>query len=109
MLPALDGTGARHHRDVASPHRYPTDVDDGVVGLEFAAHELERLEDGNGALDSGECFPRELLDSDAVAYRPDDGAGLATGYVCICADFSQPLDHGLEVALFGVGTEDDQQ
>ena len=90
-------------------HRCRVDVHDRVLCLEITADELERLEDGNGPLHTGESLPRELLDLGPIADDADDGSAVALRDMGLGPDVGKPLEDVLHVpAIRGRLHHDDQ-
>ena len=91
------------------PDLYTSHVDHRVLGLEITADELERLQDRDGSLDTGESFPRELLDDLAFADGAYNGAGLTLRDVCFGADVFEPLDDVIDLSRFRIVAHHDDQ
>ena len=76
LLATLNGTGAGHYRERPAPDARSPHLDNGVAFPKVPAHEFEGFENRHRSLDTGQRFPRQLLDTVAIANRAYDGVRL---------------------------------
>src|ERR1041385_166434 len=74
LVARLDRARPRHDMDLLAADLMAVDLDNGVVLLKLAAHELVGLEDRQDLFDAGERFEALVRQQPLVADRADDGA-----------------------------------
>ena len=105
---AFDGAGACDNRDVASADFLAAYGDDGVFGVELAGDEFVFLLDWDYSIDHGEgAKDFHGVRGYAVADAGYDDVVFALGDSWLVAQGADEVADCVDVALFGVGLEDD--
>ena len=100
--------GPAHHHPVVAADLHAADVDDGGLAVQFAAHQLERLRDGNQRVHARSDLQRfQFAAPPAAADRADHGALGAADDVGLEAAFLDSFDHVFDLLLGGVRTHID--
>ncbi len=74
LLAAFDRAGTAAEHQFVPAHFDAADPDDGVFGLDVAAHELIRFRNANGFGDAGQVFEFGWIDRAGIAGNADGGS-----------------------------------
>ena len=108
MLLALHRARTSHQRKVATADPYPTDIDDGVVGMGFTTCELEAFLHTEDTLDLRERIKRfQVLVGAFVTDRRDDRLCGTVDWRGFIAEFDDFLDDFLDKCFGSVWADDD--
>jgi hypothetical protein len=106
LLAAFDGAGAGHDDDAVAAHGDAVNGDYGVGGMEVAAGQFERLQDGHHGLHAVQQRQGMIRQGAVVADDADDGTLFPSGEVRPEAKVFDLLHHPSHLQLGGALAHD---